>query len=300
LAEPCESTLVTGVKRDIALLKRVEARAGDRVTVLDISLDRNRHDLLRLLVHGAQIRYFDHHFAGDLPDSAHFEAHIDERSEVCTSLIVNDYIGGRHLAWAVAAAFGDNLHDSARRAAAPLGLSDEQLQALRSLGECINYNGYGAAIEDLFYAPDALYHAIHPYADPFAFIAESEAYPRLRDGMAGDLEQARSLLLKPMGPQAGMVFLPNEPWARRVGGVYANELARANPGRAHALLTVLADGGYLVSVRAPLANPAGAGELCQRFPTGGGREAAAGINHLPADRLDEFTALFRHQYLDLV
>ena len=85
-----------------------------------------------------------------------------------------------------------------------------------------------------------------------------------------------------------------------MGGVYANELARANRGRAHALLTVLADGGYLVSVRAPLANPAGAGELCQRFPTGGGREAAAGINHLPADRLDEFTDLFRHQYLDSV
>ncbi len=298
LVEPCESELVTGVKRDIALLRRVEAKRGDRVTVLDISLDANRHDLLRLLVTGAQVRYFDHHLADPLPDSPHFEAHIDERSEVCTSLIVNDYIGGRYLPWAVAAAFGDNLHDAARKAAEPLGLSDEKLQALQSLGECINYNGYGAAIEDLFYAPDELYHAIHPYTDPFAFIAESEAYPRLRDGMAGDLEQARSLSLKPMGPQAAMVFLPDAPWARRVGGVYANELARANPVRAHALLTALADGGYLVSVRAPLNNRAGAGELCQRFPTGGGREAAAGINRLPADQLDTFTDLFRHQYLN--
>ena len=296
LAQPCESLLVTGVKRDIALLKRVEAKAGDRVTVLDISLDSNRHDLLRLLMVGARVRYFDHHFAGDLPDSAHFEAHIDERSGVCTSLIVNDYIGGRYLPWAVAAAFGDNLHDSARKAAEPLGLSDERLEALKSLGECINYNGYGAAIEDLFYAPDALYHAIHPYTDPFAFIAESESYPRLRDGMAGDLEQARSLPVQELGPQAATVLLPDEPWARRVGGVYANELARAYPDRAHALLTELADGTYLVSVRAPLANRAGAGELCQRFPTGGGREAAGGINRLPADQLDAFIAAFRLQY----
>jgi hypothetical protein len=299
LAEPCDSMLVTGVKRDIALLKRVEALAGDMVTVLDISLEANRHDLLRLLVDGVRVRYFDHHFAGDLPDSPHFEAHIDERSEVCTSLLVNDFLEGRYLAWAVTAAFGDNLHDSARRAAADLQLAEEKLQALQSLGECINYNGYGATVEDLFYAPDDLYRAIHPYTDPFAFIIESEVYPRLRDGMASDLQQARELPLKQLGGEA-VVFLPDAPWARRVSGVFANELARANRGRAHALLTELSDGAYLVSVRAPLANPAGAGELCQRFPTGGGREAAAGINHLPADQLDAFIDAFRHQYQDLV
>jgi hypothetical protein len=49
LAEPAESELVTGVKRDIELLKRVKAGTGDLVTVLDISLDRNRSALLRLL-----------------------------------------------------------------------------------------------------------------------------------------------------------------------------------------------------------------------------------------------------------
>jgi hypothetical protein len=210
--------------------------------------------------------------------------------------LVNDYLEGRYLAWAVAAAFGDNLHDSARHAAEPLGLSDEKLQALQSLGECINYNGYGATVEDLFYAPDELYRTIQPYADPFAFIAESEAYPKLRDGMAGDLEQARALSVEPKGAGAAVVFLPEAPWARRVGGVYANELARANPERAHALLTALADGAYLVSVRAPLHNRAGAAELCQRFPTGGGREAAAGINRLPADQLDAFIEAFHHQY----
>ena len=49
LAEPCEATLVTGVKRDIALLGRVRAGPGDEVTVLDISLDKNRDALLGLL-----------------------------------------------------------------------------------------------------------------------------------------------------------------------------------------------------------------------------------------------------------
>ena len=37
LAEPAASELVTGPKREIGLLKRVQASAGDRVTVLDIA-----------------------------------------------------------------------------------------------------------------------------------------------------------------------------------------------------------------------------------------------------------------------
>ncbi|OYW81954.1 MAG: hypothetical protein B7Z22_14920, partial [Hyphomonas sp. 32-62-5] len=39
---------------------------------------------------------------------------------------------------------------------------------------------------------------------------------------------------------------------------------------------------YVVSVRAPLSNKAGADILCSQFATGGGRKAAAGINHLDA------------------
>ena len=41
LAAPCTSVLITGAKRDIALLERVQAQAGDVVTVLDISMARN-------------------------------------------------------------------------------------------------------------------------------------------------------------------------------------------------------------------------------------------------------------------
>jgi len=62
------------------------------------------------------------------------------------------------------------------------------------------------------------------------------------------------------------------------------------------VVTERADGTYLVSVRAPLANKTGADELCRRFPTGGGRKAAAGINALPGDQLDAFVAAFEEQY----
>ena len=52
-AEPREATLVTGVKRDIDLLEKVNAAAGDRITVLDVSLDKNRGALDRALAAGA-------------------------------------------------------------------------------------------------------------------------------------------------------------------------------------------------------------------------------------------------------
>ena len=41
LADPVDSQLVTGLKRDIELLKTVPARDGDVVTVLDLSLDQS-------------------------------------------------------------------------------------------------------------------------------------------------------------------------------------------------------------------------------------------------------------------
>ena len=71
LADPRDATLVTGVKRDIELLRRVNAATGDEVTVLDISLDANREDLHRLLEAGAAVRYFDHHYAGEVGANRH-------------------------------------------------------------------------------------------------------------------------------------------------------------------------------------------------------------------------------------
>ena len=73
-ADERTAALITGVKRDIALLGRVEAVAGDHCTALDISLDVNRVGLMALLEKGVQVRYFDHHFAGDIPQDAKLEA----------------------------------------------------------------------------------------------------------------------------------------------------------------------------------------------------------------------------------
>ncbi|KAB2320055.1 acetyltransferase [Betaproteobacteria bacterium SCN1] len=292
LAAPAASQLITGPKREIDLLKRVRAQAGDRVTVLDISLAKNRTALDGLLAAGVHVQYFDHHQPGDIPVHAGFESHIDTDAEVCTSLLVNAHLRGQHLAWAVAAAFGDNLAASARRAAAPLGLSEAELARLQSLGECLNYNGYGETLDDLHFDPAALYRAVQPYADPFAFLAESPAYGVLQAGYADDMARAEGMVPLEARRNGRVFLLPAEKWARRISGVYGNRLAVAAPAQAHAVLTAKPDGGYLVSVRAPLADRQGADVLCSQFDTGGGRKAAAGINHLPEAELGRFIAGF--------
>lgn len=296
LAEPVTSRLVTGVKRDIALLKRITAEAGDEVTALDIAVEKNIGPLHALLDRGVRVRWFDHHHPGEVPVHARFEPHIDTAAEVCTSLIVDRYLGGRYRAWAVAAAFGDNLHDAARRAAEPLGLSEDRLAQLRELGECINYNAYGESVEDLYFPPDELYRRLHAYVDPFAFVAEAPEFATLRDGYTADMAAASAVQPMEVRSSGAVIVFPDAAWARRVSGVYANELASRHPQRAHALLTRSPQGHYVVSVRAPLANRTGADELCRQFETGGGRKAAAGINVLPEDRLSDFIRAFYTTY----
>jgi hypothetical protein len=292
LSDPADSELVTGPKRDISLLKRVNAGAGDRITVLDVALSKNRDALDRLLEAGAQVRYFDHHQPGDIPVHPHFEPHIDTDANVCTSLLVNQVLQGRHLAWAVAAAFGDNLADAARRAAVPLDLSADQLAQLQSLGECLNYNGYGETLDDLFFDPADLYRQLRPFADPFVFIAESLAYQTLKTGYREDMARAVAVSATEARSAGRIFMLPAEKWARRISGVFGNQLAVEAPAQAHAVLTAKPEGGYVVSVRAPLMKRSGADELCSQFDTGGGRKAAAGINHLPESEVGRFIASF--------
>ena len=296
LAKPASSTLVTGVKRDIALVKQVQSEAGDEVTVLDISLDKNRDELVRVLESGASVTYFDHHFAGDIPEHDNLKVNIDTDANVCTSLLVNASLNNQFLPWAVTAAFGDNLFSSAEEAAKPLSLSSEQLEQLKELGTCINYNGYGATLDDLIYTPVALYELIKPYSDPFDFINNEVGYQRLRDGYYDDVKQAEQITAEHLSDSHALFILPNEKWARRVSGVFANSLAQQFPARAHAMLTEQSDGAYLVSVRAPLENKTGADDLCRQFPTGGGRKAAAGINKLPAHQMGTFKDAFTQSF----
>jgi hypothetical protein len=296
LAEPADSILVTGPKRDISLLKRVTANVGDRVTVLDIALSKNRDALDRLLAAGAQVRYFDHHQPGEIPAHPNFEPHIDTDANVCTSLLVDQHLRGAHRAWAVTAAFGDNLADAARSAAAPLALSEAQLAQLQSLGVCLNYNGYGETLADLFFDPAELYKQLRSYADPFAFVHESVAYQTLKTGYAEDMARASELIASENQPGACVFMLPAEKWARRISGVFGNRLAVESPRQAHAVLTAKPDGGYVVSVRAPLVDKSGADEVCSQFDSGGGRRGAAGINDLPESDLARFIAVFNAHY----
>lgn len=292
LAEPAESILITGIKRNINLLKGLDVKGSDQLTVLDISLDKNRDDLLRILDTGASVRYFDHHFAGDIPKHPSLQSYIDTDANVCSGLLVNDYLGGRYLPWAVTAAFGDNLFISAEQAAEPLDLNRDQLEQLKLLGTLINYNGYGASLDDLIFDPQQLYRLIAPYEDPFAFINETVAYSHLLQGYRTDMQQALSLKSHFENDTHALFILPEAKWARRVSGVFANDMAQNFPDRAHALLTEKHDGAYLISVRAPLNNKAGADDLCRQFETGGGRKAAAGINHLPAADFEKFQSAF--------
>jgi hypothetical protein len=270
LADPCSATLITGAKRDIELLHRVQAQPGDAVTVCDISLDVNVAALTDLLNRGVSVTYFDHHAAAQEPRHPRFFGVIDVSPEVCTSALVDHHLGGAHRAWAVVAAFGDGMPALAQRLAEPLRVSAEQLAQLRELGELVNYNAYGDELGDLFFHPESLYRKISAYADPLRFCADE----------AGVLAQLCIYLL------------PDAAWARRLRGDLAHQLAQREPQQAHALLSPNAQGGYTVSVRAPLARREGADALCKQFTGGGGRAAAAGINHLDAQRLDEFATKF--------
>ena len=290
LAEPAETTLVTGVKRDIALAQRVPTGEPTQVNILDISLDKNREAVDKLLAAGSSVFYVDHHSPGEtLPDTPGFTSLIDTQPTTCTSLLIDQHLGGRFHNWAITAAFGDNLNAVAESLAANVGLSSDQAEALKMLGVCINYNGYGATVDDLHFHPADLYREFVKFEDPLELItSQPPAWEKLRKGYEADMASGLAAPVIAENASSTVVKLPDEPWARRVSGVLGNELANRNPDKACGIITESANGSYLVSIRAPLNNRTGADELARQFPTGGGRKAAAGINELPAEQLEAF------------
>ncbi len=290
LAAPAEAVLVTGAKRDIALLERVDARPGDAVTVLDVSADVNRAALASLLERGVAVEYFDHHDAETLPTHPGLRAHIDRSAAMCTSLIVDRHLDGAQRPWAIVGAFGDNLIGPATACARALALRDDEVAKLRELGDLLSYNAYGDDEADLVVAPAELYRSLAAHRDPFAFLRDAPESRRIM--RQKDEDTAQASVARPHATLAGGVVyvLPDAPWSRRMRGLLANELANRFPQRAHAVITPDDAGCYTVSVRAPLARPDGADALCRAFPGGGGRRGAAGINRLPRDQLDRFVA----------
>jgi len=297
LHNPVKSTLITGVKRDIGLLTRASAQSQDIVTVLDVSLDKNRTALEQVLANGAEVFYCDHHFSGEIPEHPKLTALINTSPDVCTSLLVNKTLKGRFLAWAVVGTYGDNLSRSAKVLAKPLNLNDQQLAQLQELGVLLNYNGYGSQLEDLYFDPADLFKRIVQYASPFDFMQDDiDTFETLQTGYKQDMQYAADVEPTFAESNAAVYQLPDASWARRVSGVFGNDLANQFPGRAHAVVTEKGAGIYVVSVRAPLNNKQGADKICRQFETGGGRAAAAGINALPADQLEHFIDVFSSAY----
>jgi len=294
---PQTSQLVTGIKRDINLLKNVHAQAGTHITVLDISFEKNSADVARLLNQGASIEYIDHHRSGEIPRHPQLATHINLASDTCTALIVNKLLHGKYSAWAITAAFGDNQTKPAQALGRKIDLAEQQLKLLQQLGTYLNYNGYGASLDDLFFDPVVLFEKLNHFDSPFDFIQQqADIFNALEEGCNQDMQQASHAPFEYCDSLVAITILPHKKWARRVSGVYSNALSNQSPDRAHAVLTEKENGNYLVSIRAPLNRKHGADELATRFPTGGGRKAAAGINDLAQQDLTLFMQQMQLQF----
>ena len=302
LAEPKDSTLITGVKRDISLLKQVDVSQATAVTVLDISLEKNNQALQALLNNHVAVFYVDHHRTGDIPTSDKLKTLLNTDANTCTSLLVNELLKGRYNTWAIAAAFGDNMYASASDLAHKAGLSKVQKNQLKELGTYINYNGYGQELSDLHFHPARLYQSLLKYPDPFVLINEENSiFSQLKTAYLTDMAKASTADVLSDNEIVKTIVLEDAAWSRRVSGVFGNDLANQSPDKAHVVITLNSlemapekandlqnEQSYTVSLRAPLNNKQGAGDICAHFPTGGGRAAAAGVNVLPKSRLDEF------------
>ena len=297
LSKPLETTLITGVKRNIQLLSQVDAQANDVVTVLDVSMEKNMSALISALENGAEVFYADHHRSGVIPENKNLQAYIDLDANTCTALIIDKLLDGQFHEWAITAAYGDNLIAKADQLAKDAGITEDKAILLKELGTLINYNGYGAKVDDLHYDPAQLYKALIQYSSPFQVIDDQHSpFYVLQKAYQQDMDNALAIAAKHQSGQLGLFELPNAAWARRISGVYGNLLANQSPDSAHAVLTLNKNGTYMVSLRAPLNNKQGAGDICSQFDTGGGRAAAAGINALPVSELQRFIDLVESNY----
>lgn len=292
LVEPRAAELITGAKRDIDLLSRFATKSGDRVTVLDISLDSNIAALRKHLNAGAEITYFDHHNAAQAFEHEHLHLHCDMAVDVCSSILVNRHLNHQHWKWAVVAAYGDNLPAVATAMASEAGLNESQHNQLQELGTLLNYNAYGESVDDLHFHPAALYRALHEYVDPFDFLNSAGQFIVLRNAYASDMAFMQGLRAYRQSELTSIYILPAQAWARRVSGILANQLTQEQHGKSFAVLTAKSDGSYVVSIRSGDADNCPASQFCSTFATGGGRRGAGGINNLPASDVDSFIQAF--------
>ena len=162
----------------------------------------------------------------------------------------------------------------------------------------INYNSYGEDLSDLFYHPDVLYQQLQQYDSPFDFLQEDRnVLHTLETGYKADFAKAKTSPYLFQSDESAVILFDNEKWARRISGVYINDLANRYPKRAHAVITENTTGVCTVSIRRPLERETlPADQLARQFQSGGGRKSAAGINALPVDRVDSFIETFKAHF----
>lgn len=284
LAEPRESVLITGAKRDHGLLARVMACPGDSVTVLDIPVGANEEALFKLLNVGVSVEYFDHHHASRTPEHTLLRLTLDPAAKVCTSLLVDRYLTGRFREWAVVGTFGDNLSAMAEEMARSIGLDQEKIKLLKALGECLNYNAYGESEADLTIPPVQLRRAMAPFADPLTFMRKDDAFVTITRRRVQDMQLARAVPPLLETDRLIAILLPNAAWARRVIGLHANHLANRHARRFCAVFVPNGRDSLSVSLRAPENWGISADQVARRHG-GDGRAIAAGINDLPIERV---------------
>jgi hypothetical protein len=290
-SDPKDSKLITGPKRDINLLRSLVDINNSTFTVLDISLEKNLEFIPKCIENNNIIDWTDHHRPGKFPTSNQLKTTIDTSPNVCTSILIDHRLNGEQRAYAIAGAYGDNLHKEAET----LGreFSREELNTLKEVGEVVNYNGYGETLNDLNAHPKELYLDIMSYSSIFEFANNSELYKKIKNQKDQDTVEMNQTKVIHSSESGKCVLLPDSKASSRMSGIYSNELVFDEPNLAHAIFTTINNGKhYRISIRAPLNNPANADKLAAQFPDGGGRAKAAGINQLNKNDLDNFFTVF--------
>ncbi len=282
--------LISGVKRDVRLLRHIHPRRGEHVTVLDISLHENYDDLIRILHAGSHVLYIDHHRAGVIPSHENLSTILSTDFETCTSILTSNFLQHRQAAWAIVGAYGDNLTSQAQSLAQQAGIDDKHRAIAQQLSVILNYNSCGDTLEELTITPQKLYCTLATYSSPRAFAAgEKKLWDTLEQACLSDLAAIAGITAHYTSPTAAIYIFPDA--YRKASSIYANQLSTRYPQRAHALLSRRHKGDWQVSIRTA-AGKSGADQLCQQFPSGGGRATAGGINSLPDQQLDTFIKKF--------
>ncbi|WP_375326304.1 hypothetical protein [Candidatus Tisiphia endosymbiont of Nemotelus uliginosus] len=292
----------TGHKRDQTLLRHGETLWNAKILACDIELAKNMDSVKKMLDNKCEMCWFDHHGNGEeklLLEYPNFTSNIDIAANTNTALIVYKLLNKPELLkWAIVGLFGDNIDGAALHYCQCLNLSQEEISILTNIGKLINYNSYGESFNDLIIDPIAILHKAKEFKDPITFFQQTDIGERLAQCAREDLKLGLSYC-EENSQENYIILLPNLPWARRVYGTLGNYLVKQYKTKPVAILVDIGADHYLVSVRAPLDQPTGAGDLCRLFPSGGGRAGAGGINKLYKNSLEQFLESFQTHWMGM-